>query len=55
MPRLNLWRLGMGWKRDFVKGWPCGKDVISQKEGELLLFEAPFLVCLYTLCLCFAC
>ena len=30
------WLFGMGWKRDFEKGLPCGKDNLSLKEGKSL-------------------
>ena len=36
----SLWPFGMGWKRDFGKGLPCGKDNLSPKEGESLQFVA---------------
>ena len=60
MPYLNLWRLRKGWKRGFVKGWPCGIDYISLKKENyyiyiyIYIYISLFLVCLYTLCLCFA-
>ena len=50
----NLWWFGMEWKSGFEKNWPCGRDNISPKGGELPLFEAPCLVCPFTLCSCCA-
>ena len=32
---LNLWWLGMEWKKGFIRGWPCGRDNTYPKEGEL--------------------
>ena len=32
----SSWLFGMGWRRDFGKGLPCGRDNLSLKEGESL-------------------
>ena len=39
-----------GWKRCFGKGWLCGRDDTSPKQGELPWFEVSCLICLFTLC-----
>ena len=39
VPCLNLWRLQIGWKRGFVKGWPWKRYNISQKEGNTLIWS----------------
>ena len=30
--RTNLWWFGMGWRRGFGRGYPCGRDKIFLKE-----------------------
>ena len=32
----SLLPFGMGWKRDFGNGWPCGRGNLFPNEGESL-------------------
>ena len=47
---INQWRFGMGWRRDFERGLPCGKCNLFLKEGGSPSFGA-----LYQVCPCISC